>query len=140
MGHTSPIVPLFPELRTELETHGSLDETKGNEFVIQGLQNSSWNLHAAFQAIAKRAGLGKIIRPFDNMRMSRSNEVERKFGSKKESLWIGHSEKVMVNHYFVLEDGDYAEAAGTSLENQFPMQKTMQNRLEQTVKRSKIGA
>ena len=80
-GHRERLVPLFPELRTELERHYSLDETKGNEFVIQGLQNSCWNLHPAFQAIAKRAGLGKIIRPFDNMRMSRSNEVDREFGS-----------------------------------------------------------
>jgi integrase len=111
-GHRERVVPLFPELRAELDQHFSLDETKGNEFVIQGLQNSCWNLHSTFQAIAKRAGLGKIIRPFDNMRMSRSNEVDRRFGSKKESLWIGHSEKVMLKHYHVLEDEDYAEAAG----------------------------
>jgi len=120
MGHTSPIVSLFPELRTELETHGSLDETKGNEFVIQGLQNSSWNLHAAFQAIAERAGLGKIIRPSDNMRMSRSNEVDREFGSIKESLWIGHSEKVKKEHYYRLEDSDFTEAAGADLEGEKP--------------------
>jgi hypothetical protein len=43
--------------------------------------------------------------------------IERKFGSKKESLWIGHSERVMVKHYLLLEDKDYAEA---SLESQVP--------------------
>jgi hypothetical protein len=52
------------------------------------------------------------------MRMSRSNEVERKFGSKKESLWIGHSDKVMIKHYLVLEDEDYAKAAEASLESE----------------------
>ena len=57
----------------------------------------------------------RLVRPFDNMRMSRSNGVERKFGSKKESLWIGHSEKVMVKHYLVLEDEDFAEAACNSI-------------------------
>jgi len=46
------------------------------------------------------------------MQMSRSNGGKRKFGSKKESLWIGHSDKVMEKHYFVLEDADFAEAAG----------------------------
>ena len=111
-GHRERLVPLFPELRAELEKHYSLDETEGNEFVIECFQNTSWNLHSPFQTIAKRAGLGTIIRPFDNMRMSRSNEVERKFGAKKESLWIGHSEKVMLKHYHVLEDSDYLEAAG----------------------------
>ena len=111
-GHRERLVPLFPELRAELERHHSLVETEGNEFVIEHFQKTSWNLNSPFQTIACRAGLGKIIRPFDNMRMSRSNEVERKFGAKKESLWIGHSEKVMLKHYHVLEDSDYLEAAG----------------------------
>jgi integrase len=116
-GHQKRIVPLFPELRLELERHFfSLDKTKDNEFVIEQFQKTTWSLHSPFQTIACRAGLGTIIRPFGNMRMSRSNEVERKFGSKKESLWIGHSEKVMVKHYLVLEDDDYAEAAGTSFD------------------------
>jgi integrase len=119
-GHRERMVPLFPELRSELVQHYSLDETKGNEFVIQSWQDTCWNLHTAFQAIAKRAGLEKIVRPFDNMRMTRSNEVERRFGAKKESLWIGHSEKVMLQHYHVLEDKDFAEAAGADLESQNP--------------------
>jgi integrase len=118
-GHRERLVPLFPELRTELERHYLLDETKGNEIVIEHFQKTSWNLHSPFRRIAHRAGLGTIIRPFDNMRMSRSNEVERKFGSKKESLWIGHSEEeVMIKHYLVLDDKDYAEAARASLESQ----------------------
>jgi hypothetical protein len=103
-----------------LDRHYSLDETKGNEFVIQGLQNSCWNLHSTFQAIAKRAGLERIVRPFDNMRMTRSNEVDRRFGAKKESLWIGHSEKVMIKHYMLLDDKDYVEAAEADLEGQNP--------------------
>ena len=58
--------------------------------------------------------IGTIIRPFDNMRMSRSNEVDREFGSIKESLWIGHSERVKKEHYYRLEDSDFDEAAGAS--------------------------
>ena len=111
-GHQERLVPLFPELRVELERHFSLVETKGNEFVIEYYRNTSWNLYTRFQTIARRAGIGNIIRPFDNMRMTRSNEVDRKFGSKKESLWIGHSAKVMIKHYLVLDDEDYSEAAG----------------------------
>jgi integrase len=99
-GHRERLVPLFPELRKELERHFTLDEVKDNEFVIQGLQNSTrWNLHHPIKVIAKRAGLGTIMRPFDNMRMTRSNEVDREFGSVKESLWIGHSERVKKEHY-----------------------------------------
>ena len=80
--------------------------------MIEHFQKTSWNVRNQFQVIARRAGLGEIICPFDNMRMSRSNEVERQFGSKKESLWIGHSEKVMLKYYLVLEDEDCTEAAG----------------------------
>ena len=53
-----------------------------------------------------------IESPFVNMRRSWSNEVIRQFGSQMESLWIGHSEKVMEEHYFELEDEDFAKATG----------------------------
>jgi len=84
--HRERNVPLFPELRAELERHFSLDETQGNEFVIEHYQKTCWNLNAPFQAIARRAGLGKVVRPFDNMRMSRSNEVLARWGQAKESV------------------------------------------------------
>ena len=119
-GHRERLVPLFPELRAELERHFSLDGTKENEFVIDHFQNMSWNLGNPFQSIARRAGLGTIIRPFDNMRMSRSNEVRAKWGELKESLWIGHSERVMKDHYALLSDEEYAEAAEGGLESQIP--------------------
>jgi len=61
-----------------------------------------------------KSGIGTIVRPFDNMRMSRSNEVDSMFGSKKESLWIGHSERVMIKHYLKLKDEAYASAAETA--------------------------
>jgi integrase len=101
-------VPLFPDLREELEKHFSQD--KGNEFVIQGLQGSDWKLYDPFQRISEQAGLGRIRSPFRNMRRSRSNEVMREHGSQMESLWIGHSEKVMEDHYFELEDEDFLKA------------------------------
>ena len=117
-GHQERIVPLFPELRTELERHFSLDKTKENEFVSEHFQKTSWNLHNPFQTIAKRAGLGKIIRPFDNLRMSRSNEVADRWGEVIESLWIGHSIKVMRKHYKIVSDEMFASAAGVNLDNQ----------------------
>ncbi|MDR0328279.1 MAG: tyrosine-type recombinase/integrase [Planctomycetaceae bacterium] len=111
--HRERIVPLFPELRVELDRHFfSLDETEDNEFVIEQYRRSSWNLGTPFQLIAQRAGLGTIVRPFDNMRMSRSNEVLNRWGQAKESLWIGHSAKVMQDHYLRLSDADFSEAAG----------------------------
>jgi len=78
-----------------LERHFSLDETRENEFVIEHYQKTSWQLNSPFQTIARRAGLGTVVRPFDNMRMSRSNEVLARWGQAKESLWIGHFEIAM---------------------------------------------
>jgi hypothetical protein len=74
-------------------------------------------LFIPFQKIAHRAGLATIDMPFCNMRRSRSNEVEREFGSVKESLWIGHSKKVMQDHYFRLTDEDFSLAAGVAVES-----------------------
>jgi len=47
--HRERIVPLFSELRTELERHFSLDETKENEFVIERYQKTSWNFTVPFK-------------------------------------------------------------------------------------------
>ena len=116
--HRERIVPLFPALRAELDQHFfSLDETDENEFVIERYRRTSWHLGEPFQEIARRAGLGTIVQPFRNMRRNRSNEVEREFGSVKESLWIGHSKEVMQNHYFRLTDEDFSLAAGVAVKD-----------------------
>jgi integrase len=110
-GHRERLVPLFPGLRKELDRHFLLDETVGSEFVIKSFQGTTWKIGEPFQKIACNAGLGTINRPFDNLRMSRSNEVLRQFGEIKESLWIGHSSAIMRKHYFRLSDADFSEAA-----------------------------
>ena len=115
-NHRERIVPLFAELRTELDRHFLLDETIGNEFVIQSLQGTNWGLHTPFQKIAYNAGLGTIIRPFDNMRASRSHEVFERFGAPKENEWIGHSEAIRKKHYKgQFSDEAFAEAADVDL-------------------------
>ena len=52
----------------------------------------SWSI-STYTRIAKRAGIGTIPRPFDNMRASRSTEIHREHGAKKESVWIGTPSK-----------------------------------------------
>ena len=59
-----------------------------------------------------------IIRPFDNMRRSQSNEVLDRWDQVKESLWIGHSATVMLKHYLVLKNKDFAGAAEADLGSQ----------------------
>jgi integrase len=116
--HRERVVPLFPELRKVLNQHFSLEEAGKNAFVIQGFQGTTWQLKHGFEKIVANACLGTIPKPFTNMRKTRSNEVLRDFGEIRESLWIGHSTKVMMDHYFRLSDEDFMEAAGASVESQ----------------------
>ena len=115
-GKSERVVPLFPELRAELDRHFLSDETEGNEFVIQGYQGKKWDLYYQFDKIKKLAGLETLISPFVNMRRSRSNEVRRRWGQVLESLWIGHSERVAKEHYALVSDEEFAEAAEENLD------------------------
>ena len=106
-GKEKRLVPIFDELKTELETLFFMPDGEGKEFVINRYRDPGQNLGTTFAKIAKRAGLPTIPRPFDNMRMTRSNEVYNKYGAFKESQWIGHSGRVRADHYLMITDDDY---------------------------------
>ena len=111
-------VPLFPELREELEALWSereavwfeLPENK-RQFVILRYRDASQNLRTTFEKIVRRAGLPDIPSPFRNLRKTRSNEVERQWGKERESAWIGHSHQVWKEHYSEIMDSDIEAAA-----------------------------
>jgi len=109
-------VPLFPEVATELDALRSLPGNEGQEYVINRYTDrEKSNLGTQFARIARRAGIGRIPRPFDNMRASRATEVYNEHGAKKESLWIGHSVRVAFEDYLMVTDDDYAVAAGAKV-------------------------
>lgn len=108
-------VPIFPELKTELETLFFASQSVGTEFVINRYRDACQNLRTTFAKIVKRSGLEMFPRPFDNMRMTRSNEVYRRWGAFKESEWIGHSRQVREDHYLAITDDDFQEASGVSV-------------------------
>ena len=103
-------VPLFPLLLTELDRLrlGNGDE----EYVINRFRDrQKVSLGKPFTDIAVKAGIGRIVRPFDNMRASRSTEVHRDYGEKAESVWLGHSEKIAKECYLNVTDEDFDAAA-----------------------------
>ena len=104
-------VPLFPELRVELEALWERDRDKNPEFVINRYRGSETNLGTRFADAAKAANLGKIPRPYDNMRASRSTEAIKKSNPKVESEWIGHSTETARKHYWMVMEHDFADAA-----------------------------
>ena len=104
-------VPIFPELKEELEALFFNPNSDGQKFVINRYRDTSQNLRTTFGKIVLRAGLDMFPRPFDNMRMTRSNEIYRKWGAFKESEWVGHSRRVREDHYLSMTDADFQEAA-----------------------------
>jgi len=110
-------VPIFPELKEELEALFFDPASEGKENVINRYRRPNQNLGTTFEKIVSRAGLSEMPRPFDNMRMTRSNEVYNRWGAFKESQWIGHSSRVRADHYLMITDADFLEATATSMES-----------------------
>ena len=110
-------VPLFPEVRRELEALRSTYHGEQPEYVINRYgRDPEPNLGTQFARIAKAAGLGEAIpAPFNNMRGSRATEIYAVFGEKIEEAWLGHCKKIALKHYLMVRKGDYARAANLEL-------------------------
>ena len=107
-------VPIFPELRTELDRL-FYRQPEQTEYVINRYRDPErTNLGTQFARITKIAGIMPIQRPFDNMRASRSTEVYEEHGAFLESKWIGHSSKIAHRHYFQVREVDFERAISGS--------------------------
>jgi len=109
-GHQGRIVPLFREVRVELEKLRMQNKPADDDFVIQNFREKSDTYFGKqFHKFWCGAGLDKIEEPFRNMRRTRSNEIRIKYGLEKESEWLGHSERVMRTHYLDLSTDDFTD-------------------------------
>jgi integrase len=112
-GKEGRVVPLFPELHTELRALFESESSEGMEYVINRYRDPERsNLGTQFARIVKMAGVEPIPRPFDNMRASRSTEVYAEFGAFYESKWIGHSARVARECYLQMREEDFERAVG----------------------------
>ncbi len=114
-GKAERIVPLFPELRRELEV---LSEMKGpgidiasDAFVIERYRSTEKNLRTQLHRIADTAGVERWPKPFMALRATRRTELERA-GFKNHVLneWFGHSREVAAEHYLQTTEADFAMA------------------------------
>ena len=124
-GKEGRLVPLFSELRIELEKLFESDSSDGAEFVITRYRDPErTNLGTQFGRIVQLAGIEPVPRPFDNMRASRSTEIYAEYGSFLESQWIGHSSKIAKDHYLQVREEDFERAVKPCREkgpkNDFP--------------------
>ena len=110
-GHETRVVPLFPELRQELEKlWDELPEGAPDEMFTFKKQN----VWVKFEQIVFQAGLNQWDRMIQNLRSSRAIEIEREFGAIAESQWLGHSPKTAKDHYLHVLEEDFERATRTT--------------------------
>ncbi|MBP3556317.1 MAG: tyrosine-type recombinase/integrase [Thermoguttaceae bacterium] len=110
IGKPTRIIPLFPELRAELEALWELVPVGGSPYVIAEGRNPN-TVWKRVERVVFWSGLPRWERLIQNMRSSRSNEVYRDFGSIAEAEWIGHNESTAREHYLHALEEEYVRAA-----------------------------
>lgn len=108
-GNGRRVIPLFKLLRAELEKLHRQERQPKTGAIINNIQAASAGF--VIKRAVERAGEPVWERLLQNLRSSRANEIYRKSGEVKESLWIGHTTKVACSHYLHLIDSDFDEAA-----------------------------
>jgi integrase len=105
-------IPLFPELRADLEAAFDMAEPGGDPHVITGYRDASSNLRTQLLRIIHRAGLTPWERVFHNMRASRQNELTAAFPLHVVCRWIGNSAMIANKHYLSATDDHFEAAVG----------------------------
>ncbi|MBX3442850.1 MAG: site-specific integrase [Planctomyces sp.] len=119
VGKASRVVPIFPEIREELEAAWDRAED-GAEFVLPEYRKSclsagEWknaNLRTQFERIILRAGQTPWPRLFHALRSSCETELAARFPVHVVTAWLGNTPKVAMKHYLLTTDADFASAAG----------------------------
>ena len=115
-GKSERIVPLWPELRAELETLFAMVspglETPADAHVITRYRCSESNLRTQFKRIVQTAGVTTWQKPFMALRASRRTELEQTglFTNHALNEWFGHSGAVAEMHYLQVTESDFATA------------------------------
>jgi integrase len=134
-GKEFRMVPLFPELRAELERAREA-AAAGAVYVVDEKYRQSamgpdgWkncNLRTTFLKVVQRAGLKAWPRLFHNLRSSRQTELTEQFPAHVVCQWLGNSEKVAARHYLQTTDEHFARAVsgnGKALSKALPSRDT----------------
>ncbi len=123
-GKSERIVPLWPELRAELEILFAMVspglETSADAHIITRYRCSESNLRTQFKRIVQAAGVTPWQKPFMALRASRRTELEQTglFTNHALNEWFGHSGAVAEMHYLQVTESDFVTA--TKLEVGIP--------------------
>ncbi|SMP41651.1 Integrase [Neorhodopirellula lusitana] len=120
-GKGERIVPLWPEVRTELDDLFSIVgpgvDCAADAYVIQRYRCSEANLRTTFNKIVERAGVTVFPKPFMAQRASRRTELERsgKHANHVLNDWFGHSGAIAETHYLSVTEADFTEATSPQI-------------------------
>lgn len=116
-GKGEKILPIWPELRTELSDLHSLVqpgiECAADAYIIQRYRHTEQNLRTQLHRICDRAGCERWPKPFMNMRSTRRTELENsgKFANHVLNAWFGHGAAVAEKHYLRVVEENFEQAA-----------------------------
>lgn len=123
-GKDCRIIPLFPELRVELEKQFEQAEEGGSPYVIPKWRDTAANMRTHFQRIIFRAGFPVWERLFQNLRESRANDIAEQYPAHVESAWLGHSTKIAQDHYLIVTDSNFQRAIQETTRETTPFSET----------------
>ena len=106
-GRESRVIPLFPELRAELEALWEETPEGGSPYIVS---ENRTTVRKHVEEIVFFAGLNRWERLIQNFRSSRAIEIARDFGELAESEWVGHSPQTARDHYLHVLDDDFERA------------------------------
>ncbi|MBQ2850543.1 MAG: tyrosine-type recombinase/integrase [Thermoguttaceae bacterium] len=107
---TTRVIPLFPELREELDKQFFANQGGDCPYIVAHHRFDSNNLRTGLSRIIFHAGLPQWERIFHNLRGSRSCELFSEQPAHVASAWMGQSEKVANAHYLHPTDEDFRRA------------------------------
>ena len=119
-GKDFRLMPLFPEIRQELEAWRR-EAPKDREFVLKPLIGPKTNLRTGLIKILKRAGIKPWPKLYQNLRSTRSTElIDQGFPAHVVAAWLGHTVKVANAHYNQVTDEHFRRAAGPERKEESP--------------------
>jgi integrase len=117
-GHETRFIPIFAGIRPYIE-RAFEDAPDGAVHVVSKRFHEDGVFYAALRRCARRIGIKFWPKLLVNLRASRETELEKAHPSYKVKAWMGNTQKVAEDHYLMLTDADYVDAA------EEPVQKTV---------------
>ena len=107
------VIPIFPELRPYLDDAFALAGERGidpNAKIITRRVGKNVNWRTELERMIVRAGLKPWPKLFQNLRLTRQNELSKSWPVHVVCEWIGNSQAVAMEHYLRVTDDDFARA------------------------------